>query len=503
MFFPLLLAFAVSDPIVYTIRAPAPETHLAEVEARIPSGGRASLALMLPAWSPGDYALGDYARDVKAMSAHTPAGAALDVQHPQPNHWVVAAQGADTVVLDYELLCQSGFVVGSWIGSDGAVINGPSTFITPVEHAGCAYELKLEMPAAWKQSISSLDPAPDGEPNHYRAPDYDVLLDSPVVAGTLSLHEFEVGGAKHVLVDFGELGAWDGAAAAARLKRIVEEHRRFQGELPFRRYVFLNAMSGSAGGREHLNSTLLSSRSAPKEPLPSLDWWKYVSHEYFHAFNVKRLRPIELGPFDYERLPCTPSLWISEGLTTYYGDLAVVRSGVGSLAEHLDGLSGNIRSVQTTPGRRVQSLAEASLTAGKSSSSGIGGDPATTISYYEKGPVVGLLLDARIRRLTQERKSLDDVMRLAYSRYSGARGFTPEQFVAAASEIAGADLAGFFHQLIETTEELDYAEALTWFGLHFLEPGSQDPQRAWKLEPRPDANAAQQRHLAQLVEPSR
>jgi len=499
----LFLALAASDRIVYTIRAPAPETHLAEVEARIPTRGAATLALMLPVWSPGYYAMGDYAGDIKRISAHTSAGAALNVEHPQSNHWNVATQGADTVVLDYELLCTSKFVTGSWVGTDCAVINGPSTFITPVERTGVAYELDLELPAAWKQSISSLDASPDGKPNHYVAPDYDVLIDSPVVAGTLSNHEFKVGETLHVLTDFGELGAWDGAAAAATLARIVEEHRRFLGELPFRRYVFLNALRGGGGGLEHLNSTLLSSRPAPKEPLPSLGWWKFVSHEYFHAINVKRLRPIELGPFDYEELPSTPSLWISEGLTTYYGDLAVVRSGVGTLEQHLAGLSGNIRSVQTTPGRLVQTLVEASLSAGRSSSSGVGGDPKTTISYYEKGPVVGFLLDARIRRLSGEKKSLDDVMRLAYARYSGAKGFTPEQFVATANEVAGADLTEYFHELLETTHELDYAEALEWFGLRFAEPGAQDPKRAWKLEVLPDANAAQQRHLAQLVAPSR
>jgi predicted metalloprotease with PDZ domain len=499
----LLVALAGSDPIVYTLRAPAPETHMAEIEARIPAAGHASLELMLPVWSPGFYALGDYARDIQHISAHSSAGAALAVEHPKPNRWVVSTQGAEMVVLEYELLCQSHFVTGSWVGTDCAVINGPSTFITPVEREGLKYEFDLELPAAWTQSISSLASAPDGKPNHYSAPDYDVLIDSPVVAGTLSLHEFEVGGAKHVLADFGDLGNWDGGAAAATLARIVAEHHAFLGELPFRRYVFLNAMRGGAGGLEHLNSTLLSSRPAPKEQLPSIDWWKYVSHEYFHAINVKRLRPVELGPFDYERLPSTPSLWISEGLTTYYGDLAVVRSGVGTLAEHLDGLSGNIRSVQTTPGRLVQTLADASLTAGTSSMSGVGGDPKTTISYYEKGPVVGFLLDARIRRLTQEKKSLDDVMRLAYARYSGAKGFTPEQFVAIISEVAGADQAGFLHELLETTHELDYTEALEWFGLRFAEPGAKDTLRAWQLEPRPDANEAQQRHLAQLVAPSR
>jgi predicted metalloprotease with PDZ domain len=306
-----------------------------------------------------------------------------------------------------------------------------------------------------------------------------------------------------VVAFLGALGAWDGAAAPPTLARIVDEHRRFLGKLPFPRYVFLNSMRGGAGGLEHLNSTLLSSRPAPKAALPSLGWWKYVSHEYFHAINVKRLRPVELGPFDYEVLPETPGLWIAEGLTTYYGDLAVVRSGVGTLAQHLAGLSGNIRTVQTTPGRLVQTLVEASLTAGKSSSSGVGGDPLQTISYYEKGPVVGFLLDARIRRVTQEKKSLDDVMRLAYTRYSGERGFTEAQFEATASEVAGEDLAALFQKTLRTTEELDYAEALEWFGLRFAEPGSQDPRRAWQLEPRPDATEAQQRHLAQLVAPSR
>jgi predicted metalloprotease with PDZ domain len=232
-------------------------------------------------------------------------------------------------------------------------------------------------------------------------------------------------------------------------------------------------------------------------------WLKYASHEYFHAINVKRLRPIELGPFDYEQLPSTPSLWISEGLTTYYGDLAVVRSGVGSLPDYLTGLSGHIQNVQTSPGRLVQTLEQASLTSGTTSSSGVGGNRNLTVSYYEKGPAVGLLLDARIRKLTNDAKSLDDVMRLAYTRYGGARGFKPEEFVATASEVAGADLAPYFHTILATTEELDYREALEWFGLRFVDPASADVTKAWGLEPLPNATAMQQRHLQRLVAPSR
>lgn len=381
----ILVRAAAPDAIAYTMRFPAPDTHIAEVEARIPTDKRASIDLMLPVWSPGFYGLGDYARNVQEFAARTLDGILLTVEKPKPNHWQIATSGEATIVITYTLLCRSQFVTGSWVGENFAVINGPSTFITLTERAARPHEVRLELPPVWKQSISSLDPAPDRGPNSYRAPDYDVFIDSPIVAGTISTHEFTSGDSTHVLADFGDLGAWDGRAAAATLQRIVEEHRRFLGGLPFKRYVFLNAFRGGQGGLEHLNSSLLSSAAAPKEPLPTLRWLKYVSHEYFHAINVKRLRPIELGPFDYEKLPSTPSLWISEGLTTYYGDLAVVRSGVGPQEDYLAGLSSHIRAIQTAPGRLVQTLEQSSLGVGSNSSSGVGGNRNSTISYYDNG----------------------------------------------------------------------------------------------------------------------
>src|SRR5262249_28220708 len=156
-------------------------------------------------------------------------------------------------------------------------------------------------------------------------------------------------------------------------------------------------------------------------------WLGLVSHEYFHAYNVKRLRPIELGPFDYEKEVHTPSLWIAEGLTSYYGDLLVSRAGVAERDYALSRLSTEIKQLQTSPGRLVQTLEQASNEVWTSSFSGVGSSPKT-VSYYVKGPVVGFLLDARIRRATDGSKTLDDLMRLAYQRYSGKKGFTAEQF---------------------------------------------------------------------------
>jgi predicted metalloprotease with PDZ domain len=482
------------DPIVYTLRAPAPDTQVLHVEARIPTGGQTSVELMLPVWSPGYYVAQDYAANVQDLTARAADGAALDVARPARNRWRVATGGAPAVTLAYRLSCRSRFVTGCWVDANQAVINGPSTYITLSERAKRPHELRLEMAPGWKQSMTSLDPSAAGA-HAYVGPDYDTFVDAPIVAGTISLHEFDVPGTRVVLADFGDLGTWDGAGAAEMLRRIVDEHRRMIGGLPFKRYVFLNAFRGGAGGLEHLNSSLLSSSPNPTQALPTIRWLNYASHEFFHAINVKRLRPIELGPFDYDNVPRTPSLWLSEGVTTYYGNLAVVRSGVASQAEFLAGLSSQIRSLQTSSGRLVQTLEQSSLGVAAAGGSGVGGNRNTTVSYYIKGDIVGLLLDAHIRRLTGDRRSFDDVMREAYRRYGGERGFRPEEFEAVASTIAGADLAPWFHKALRTTEELDYSEMLDWYGLRFVEPESADPARAWSLEVRPEATAAQREHL--------
>jgi predicted metalloprotease with PDZ domain len=489
-------------PVVYTMRFPAPDTHVAGIEAVIPTGGRTSVELMMPNWSPGYYSAGNYAANIREFEARTRTGAPLTVEKPSQNHWRIETKGATQIVISYRLLCESRFVTGCWVGPESAVINGPSTFITIDEKTKRPHQVRLVLAPSWKESVTSLDPAPGGRPNEYAGPDYDTFADSPIVVGDISEHEFDVPGTHVLLADFGELGNWDGAEVAKSLKRIVDEHRRMMRGLPFHRYVFLNAFRRGAGGLEHLNSSLLSSAPNPTSPTATLRWLEYVSHEFFHAINVKRLRPIELGPFDYDNVPRSPSLWISEGLTSYYGDLAVVRSGIGTRADFLAAMSALIRNIQTSPGRLVQTLEQASLEVGSGAGSGIGGDRATTVSYYEKGAIVGLLLDARIRHTTRDARSLDDLMRLAFARYSGERGFTPDEFQATAAEVAGIDLGSFFQRALATTEELDYGEMLDWFGLHFTEPGSEDAARAWALEIRRDATEAQVRHLQSLLAPS-
>ncbi|HET7374139.1 MAG TPA: hypothetical protein VFJ20_12155 [Gemmatimonadaceae bacterium] len=485
--------------VQYTVAFPAPATHMAAVTARMPTAGHASLELMMPIWSPGYYKVENYADRVHDLSARTPSGAALVVEHAARNRWRIATQGATEIVVQYAVVADQQFVTADWVGDSLIILNGAPTFATIADTTHRPIEVKLELPAGWR-SATSLDTVPDGLRDHYRAADYDELVDSPIVAGDLRVRSFTVAGSRHAIVDAGNVDSWDSDRAARDIERFVNEDRRFWGSLPYSRYVFLNIFRRGGGGLEHKNSTLLTSNASRSSTESAyLGWLNFVSHEYFHAMNVKRLRPIELGPFDYEGAPKTPSLWISEGLTTYYGDLMVARSGLAGAPQFLGWMSALIGQLQNTPGRLVQTLSQSSLDVWNSENSAVGMDRANTVSYYTKGPVVGLLLDARIRHLTNGRRSLDDVMRLAYSRYSGDHGFTPEQFRAVASEVAGANLDDWFHRALDTTEELDYDEALAWFGLQFQ--GGDDAKTRWQLSVRPDATPDQGARLASLLAP--
>jgi predicted metalloprotease with PDZ domain len=221
----------------------------------------------------------------------------------------------------------------------------------------------------------------------------------------------------------------------------------------------------------------MTSRWATRTRRAYLSWLELASHELFHVWNVKRLRPVELGPFDYENEVQTRSLWMAEGVTDYFAELLVHRAGLSTQAEYLDSLANKIEELQTTPGRTVQSAELASFDAWIRYYRPDENSPNVSISYYTKGAVIAFLLDARIRRSTGGARTLDDVMRAAYAQYSGERGFTPEDFQRVAEQVAGVSLAAFWDAAVEGTAELDYREALETFGLRFRPTVSSG--RAW------------------------
>ena len=484
-----------TEPIHYVARFPAPQTHYVEVEARVPTGGAAAVELMMPVWTPGSYLVREYAGKVENFDAKTPDGEALEWSRSRKNRWRVATGGAGEVAVSYRVYGRTMSVQANWIDSSFAMLQGAATFMTPVDDLARPREIAVEPAEGWTRSISGLPHAPGGGEHRYVAADYDTLVDSPIYVGDPAVYEFDVDGVPHLLVNEGEGGIWDGPRSAKDVEAIVRAEKAFWGHLPYDRYVFFNILGETGGGLEHKNSTvLMASRWATRGRPSYLAWLNLVAHEFFHVWNVKRLRPVELGPFDYENEVHTQSLWIAEGITSYYDRLFVRRAGLCTTAEFLAGdppSAGEDRTIndferlQTTPGRLAQTLEDSSYETWIKLYRRDENSANTQISYYVKGAVVAFLLDARIRKATDDAKSLDDVMRLAYERYSGEKGFTAEEFQKTAAEVAGVDLSDFFRHALRTTAELDYAEALDWFGLRFARDKKPEPDKDKDKEEKP------------------
>jgi predicted metalloprotease with PDZ domain len=478
----------LATPIRYTLRFPAPQTHYVSVEAAIPVPNQPAVELFMPVWTPGSYLVREFARHVEGLSVTDPTGKPLPFAKSRKNRWRVETAGASAIHISYCVYCREMSVRTNWVEDSFALINGASTFLTLAEVPSRPHEVRLEIPAHWKTTMTGLPEAPGGERHHYQAPDYDTLVDSPILAGNPSVYTFEVDGIPHFLINQGEAGVWDGPRSAADTETIVRQTRDLWGPLPYTKYVFLNLLTESSGGLEHRNSVcMMTSRWATRTRRGYLAWLDLVSHEYFHVWNVKSLRPIELGPFDYETENPTRSLWVAEGITDYYAPLILRRAGLSDTKEYLGtdtppapgSLSSVVATLQSTPGRLFQSAEQASFDAWIKLYRPDENSANTTISYYTKGAIVAWLLDARIRHATDGAKSLDDLMRLALRKFSAETGFTPAEFKALAETVAGTSLAEFFRHAVESTEELDYTEALDWFGLRFRPQVPEKPASAW------------------------
>lgn len=462
-----------ADPISYTLRFPAPQTHYVEVEAAVPTGGRPTVELMMATWTPGSYMIREYSRHLEGLSATSGSGEPLSLVKTRKNRWQVATGGASRAVVRYRVYAREMTVRTNFVDAGFAILNGAPTFLTLAGDGKRPHDVRVILPPGWKTVVCPLPPPPgasEGE-GRFRAEDFDALVDAPIYAGNPALYRFEVAGRPHLLVNEGEGDVWDGPRSAADLERIVREQAAFwRGALPYPRYVFFNLLVEAGGGLEHRDSTvLMASRWASRRRKDYLDWLGLASHELFHVWNVKRLRPEVLGPFDYENETYTGDLWTAEGITSYYENLFVHRAGLSTRDEFLKLLSQDIETLQTAPGREVQSLEASSFDAWIKYYRRDENFINTGISYYTKGAVVAFLLDARIRRATDGRRSLDDALRLAYERHAGERGFRSEEFHALLEEVAGTGLSPWLSRALETTEELDYTEALEWYGLRFVE----------------------------------
>ncbi len=461
----------IAPPIItYTITSPELANHKLRVEAEFPAEAfeGAERTLALPVWTPGSYKVRDYSKSISEMELLDSPGARLE--KTAKNRWTV--QGDLPVnrpvrvaytVYGHELTVRTNF-----FSPELSLIVGAATFLTPAPIDGDDMTVYLVKFPELKSPISSgLERRQDAPYPTFAAESYDELVDSPLLFGDITEHPFQAGGVPHSLVQAGDKRYWKTEESVRDAAKVVESVQKFWGQTPYQDYHFLNLITETRGGLEHLNSSvLMTSRFATDDREKYIEWLALVCHEHFHAWNVKRLRPKALGPFDYEKEVLTPSLWVAEGVTSYYDDLLVRRAGLSTRAEYLKALSGQLNTLANTPGRRQRPLTEASLDTWIRLYQPTDNSLNDDVSYYNKGAVVAWLLDTEIRRQTNGSKNLDDVMREAYRQFSGS-GFEEAEFRALAEKVSGLKLGAFFQKALDSTDELDFEPALKYWGLEW------------------------------------
>jgi predicted metalloprotease with PDZ domain len=437
------------------------------IEIPIPTGRRTDeLRLAMPVWTPGHYAVEDFARhvtEVKAFDADS--GRELRVTKLEKDIWSVALQGSEKLRVEYPVYAFAYSVVSSYVDDLHALINGASVFLYPEGMQGMPVRLALGPRPGWKVVSTGLQRVSEWE---FAAPDYDVLVDSPLEVGNQEVRSFEVAGVRYDVSIFGSAPI-DLEKFVDDIKGIVEQTTPIFGHVPYDRYVFLvNFTDTTGGGLEHLNSTMCFSRRLTMVPKEEYNQTMGLfSHEFFHAWNVKRLRPAGLGPFDYSAETYTKSLWIAEGITSYYDDLILRRSGLYSAEEYLDVFVTNVNILKSLPGSRYQSAEEASFDTWTKFSKSDENSPNVTSSYYTQGAVIGWMLDMAIRRTSQGGRSLDDVMRRLYDDVflKGNRGYTDKEFEATCVELGGTQVEEIFDGRVRGRKDIDYDRYLGYVGL--------------------------------------
>ena len=490
---------AAGEPVEYELRFSAPNTHLLDVTVHAGGLSGAAVEFAIPDWAPGSYAITDYARNVQDFTASAPGGTALAWRKTDSQTWRIELAGATSVTVHYRMYANT--LANNWAQYNDrhAFIGGPALWMYLVGGKERPVRLTITLPAdeiAWHVA-TGLERT--GE-NTYAAEDYDWFADCPLEISPWTEKTFTFAGTTYHFVVHDVMGGKDYGPAESDTEKIVKTLVPMFAEVagtgaqsaPFREYWFLmHIWPDAGGGLEHLDSTQINystnwdDRSPGESGLNGYERKLFViSHEFFHAWNVKRLRPRPLGPFDYSREAHTPSLWISEGLTSYYGELALVRAGLFTPEEYLRAMGQLITDFEQEPGRAERSIEDTSWDTwfrlfSPGSRQRYGFNLANTnYSYYDGGQIVGHLLDFAIRQDTGNRKSLEDWMRLLYLRYALPKpGFEPADPVRAASEIAGQDLSGFFQRYISGKEALPYEQYFAYAGLRVVRESQGD--KAW------------------------
>jgi predicted metalloprotease with PDZ domain len=488
--------------IIYRLAMTRPTSHLFEVAIEIelpPALNDKPLQLQMPKWSPGRYAVFDFAKNVQEFGAFdsrcppsTPCTRRISrpVTRIDDQTWSVDPSGSTTLTVSYKVFANDLSGTFSQLDERHANYNGGSIFMYVVGHKPDPVKLMIQPPAGWKIVNGRMDQPGQTE---WQFPNWDMMIDTPAeIAPDWTMDTFEVDGKKyHVVVhSFGPEGG-KRAALVRDIEKIVRAEVAMWGPPEFSEYTFLihyAADDHSGDGMEHLTSTQIIEPGALGEAGVSEDTLGTVAHEFFHVWNVKRLRPAELGPWDFTRPLNTRGLWVAEGFTNYYGHLMLRRAGIWDDARFLKREAQTIRGIESAQGSKLMSAEQSSQSApfiDDAPHAQATNLENTAISYYPKGELIGMVMDLLIRGRTKGKSSLDDVMRRMYdefylkstnsSYYLRGRGYQTEDLERVVVELAGAEFHDFFKRYVRDVEVLPYEEAFGYAGLRVMKNVAKEP----------------------------
>ncbi|MFT2011231.1 M61 family metallopeptidase [Pontibacter sp. 13R65] len=460
---------ALAADLQYTLSMDQPHTHYFEVELVLTGTSRKNhIDYKMPVWAPGSYLIREFPKHVEGFVATDKTGKTLRSEKTNKNTWRVYSQKAAEVRVKYKVYAYELTVRTSYLDASHGYVNGTSVFMYPEGYQQQEGKLVVKPFKGWSRVSTGLTSTGTFT---YSFPNYDILADSPLEIGNHEVLTFTAAGVPHEVAMYGP-GNFVPDKLLADMKKIVETSVAIFGELPVSRYVFIvHNLERGGGGLEHLNSTTLQPvRTSYGTESGYAGFLNLVAHEYFHLWNVKRLRPEPLGPFDYSQENYTTLLWVAEGFTSYYSNVICLRAGAYTPQKFLDAISGSIHAVENTPGNKVQTLSEASFDAWIKSYRPNENSRNAEVSYYTKGSVIGQLLNMEIIKATNGEKSLDDVMRYMYNRYYKQlnRGYTEQEVKEALELVAGKKLDDFFRNYINGTKTPDYNSYFDVAGLQLV-----------------------------------
>jgi predicted metalloprotease with PDZ domain len=471
---------ALGAKISYSLKMPRPQNHYFQVEMQVEQVKQKTATVKLPVWAPGSYLVREFSRHLNQVKAYSLQGAALPVIKKTKNAWEIDLKGQTSFVLKYEVYAFELSVRTSFLDETHGFVSGPSMFMYLDGHKETGGELLVQPHSSFKRISTGLTQKSDvkqGNNQTFTFDNYDQLVDCPIEIGNQYEFDFEAAGVKHTVAMYGE-GNFDPERLKEDMAKIVEEETKVVGVNPNKRYVFIvHNVVGGDGGLEHCNSTVLSVDRWTYDGSNYINFLNLVAHEYFHLWNVKRIRPIELGPFNYDQEVYTNYLWVMEGFTSYYDELILRRCGFYSQEEMAKKIQIAVNYVESSVGARVQPVAHASFDAWIKAYRPNENSSNTTMTYYSRGMIIASVLDVMIIKQSNGKECLDHLMKDLYQTYymGKNRGFTDAEFKACLTKHTGQDMAEFFLKYIDGTEVIPYSMYFLPLGVEVSDVGGVKP----------------------------